>query len=884
MASRIRSIRFKIFALLLLPLLSLTGLWGFATSAAFGDAVALRDFEALTERFGKRTEALIVELAEERLQSVVWLSEPPATGRGPLDTQRSKVDEAAALLRTAASTDTAHALTPAMKSQLGTVFDQLSKLRSIRSNVDSRSIHRFAALLAYNDVISVGFRFIDSLTLVDHALISQQAQAINTAGHVRELLGQENALVASAAVSDGRLTGEEHAAFTGLVANQRFLNTQLRGRLTLEAAAPYELLFASPRYTDLAALEDQVVASGVRSRRGAGADGEGDAGQEGDGAATGDALRGPDSVPLDVDFAAWEVGVETLVRGLDEASAQSSATVAQESGALSDQLLLRLGLAGGVGLLAVLVSVLLLLRFGRRITHELVGLEEAAHTLAGERLPRVVERLRAGAEVDVPADTPLAKAGSTTEISNIAQAFSMVQRTAIEAAVGQAELRRSVSQVFVNLARRNQSLLHRQLALLDAMERKATDPDDLAELFQLDHLTTRMRRHAEGLIILSGASPGRSWRSPVRIVDVMRGAVAEIEDYPRVNVEVGSRDALVGTVVADVIHLLAELVENATAFSPPDTTVAMRGRPVPDGFAVEIEDHGLGLSDERREEINNRLATPPEFDLSNSDQLGLFVVGRLAVRHGIRVSLRPSAEGGTIADVRLPRRIVVAADQLDEAELDEAEADVLDAVPPHGEPGGQGDSPADAGSATATPSGGPSASGGRDAPSVEAGAAPPPASDGPAAPTASPEIGPTGRRRAQVSESEEAAQVSGSEEAPKRQPASFGARERPPSGPRRHAGSAAPEDDADTYKGLPRRRRQRNLAPQLRMDAQVLSEAGPADDGDGRSPEESLSLFSSMQDGWRRGRAAAESENAPHDSSGGPAPGKNGHDNNREGE
>jgi signal transduction histidine kinase len=786
MATRTRSIRLKIFALLLLPLASLAGLWGFATSVAFGDAIALRNYETLTDRFGQRAEALITDLAEERLQSVVWLSKPRAAGRGTLDPQRAKADATDAQLRTAATTESSRALTPAMKGQLSAVFDQLSRLDEIRSNVDSRALDRLGALRAYNDVIAVTFRFIDSLAIIDHAVISQQAQAVNTAGHARELIDQENALIAGAAVSQGRLTEGEHTVFAGLVANQRYLSAQIRSRLTVEAAAPYERLFTSNEYSTLTALESQIVSDGGR-----------------------------DGTPLDVDFGAWELGIDTFAGGLDEATAQSRTTVAKESSALGDELLLRLGLAGGVGLLAVLISVLLLLRFGRRITRELVGLEEVAHELAGERLPRVVERLREGGDVDVPTETPLVQAGSTTEVGNIARAFSMVQRTAIEAAVGQAELRRGVGRVFLNLARRNQSLLHRQLSLLDSMERKATDPDELAELFHLDHLTTRMRRHAEGLIILSGAAPGRGWRTPVRVIDVMRGAVAEVEDYTRVDVRVGSRDALVGTVVADVIHLLAELVENATAFSSPDVQVEMRGEPVAQGFAIEIEDRGLGLSDEKRDEINKKLATPPEFDPNSSDQLGLFVVGRLAIRHGIQVSLRAAPYGGTVAIVLLPRSIVVSADEIDAADTDAMGG--IEAVV---------DEPADV------------------EPSVDAAAE--------AGERAGPEtIGPTGRHRVR----------STGPEPPTPQPASFGVRE--PEGPTRHPDPDPTRTDADTYLGLPRRRRQASLAPELRMDAQAVVGvaeqpdfgADPEASGE-RSPEEARSLLSSMQQGWRRGRAA----------------------------
>jgi len=216
--------------------------------------------------------------------------------------------------------------------------------------------------------------------------------------------------------------------------------------------------------------------------------------------------------------------------------------------------------------------------------------------------------------------------------------------------------------VFRSLARRSQSLLHRQLTLLDQMERRATDPEALDDLFRLDHLTTRMRRHAEGLVILAGAPPGRSWSSPVRMVDVMRGAIAEVEDYARVSVATRSQAALAGSAVADVIHLLAELIENATTLSPPYTSVRVSGDTVANGFAIEVEDRGLGMSPQRLAELNERLASPPEFNPSDSEQLGLFVVSQLAKRHGIRVTLKPSPYGGTAAIVLIPQHLVVTED------------------------------------------------------------------------------------------------------------------------------------------------------------------------------------------------------------------------------
>ena len=312
-------------------------------------------------------------------------------------------------------------------------------------------------------------------------------------------------------------------------------------------------------------------------------------------------------------------------------------------------------IVGAVGfLLTLLVTILL----GRSINRRLTVLRTSALTLAREQLPAVVARLRRGESVDVAAEAPPVHEGND-EIGQVGQAIDAVRQTAIRSAIDEARVRQGVNDMFRNLARRNQSLLQRQLSVLDDMERRATDPDVLEDLFKMDHLTTRMRRHAEGLIILSGAPPGRSWSAPVKLIDVMRGAVAEVEDYARVTASTQSKAALSGSAVTDVIHLLAELIENATTLSPPFTQVRVGGESVANGFAIEIEDRGLGLSPQRLAELNDRLANPPDINPANTEQLGLFVVGQLARRHGISVALRPSPYGGTTAVALIPRVLVV---------------------------------------------------------------------------------------------------------------------------------------------------------------------------------------------------------------------------------
>ena len=333
--------------------------------------------------------------------------------------------------------------------------------------------------------------------------------------------------------------------------------------------------------------------------------------------------------------------------------------------------------AVGLGLIIVIAGVTLMGLFARRLARDVTDLEATARHLAEEQMPELIERLRRGEQDVVPEEITLRPRTKTAEIARAEAAMTSLQHTAVAAAAAEASLRNGIGQVFVSLARRNQSLLQRQLRLIDALEQKASDPATLADLFPLDHLTTRMRRHAEGLIILSGAAPGRSWSEPVPVIDVIRGAVAEVEDYKRVTVLTRAEDAVAGLAAADMIHLLAELIENATLSSPSGTRVEVRAERVANGFAIEIDDRGLGIEAGQLRTINQQLAEPPDFDLANADQLGLFVVGKLAARHAVRVALRPSPYGGTTAVALMPNSIVVPVNET-EADTDpdlHAEAD-----------------------------------------------------------------------------------------------------------------------------------------------------------------------------------------------------------------
>ncbi|MFI9787985.1 nitrate- and nitrite sensing domain-containing protein [Kitasatospora sp. NPDC051984] len=300
----------------------------------------------------------------------------------------------------------------------------------------------------------------------------------------------------------------------------------------------------------------------------------------------------------------------------------------------------------------------------RSMVRSLTRLQASAEDVAERRLPELVKTLSESDPHDVDVTVEPVGVDSADEIGHVAHAFDMVHREAVRLAAEQALLRGNINAMFTNLSRRSQSLIQRQLSLISELESREADPDQLASLFKLDHLATRMRRNGENLLVLAGEDPGRRWTRPVPLVDVLRAAASEVEQYERIELASVPTAEVAGRVVNDLVHLLAELLENATSFSSPQTRVRVTGHALPDGrVLIEIHDTGIGLSPDDLADINERLANPPVVDVSVSRRMGLFVVGRLSLRHGIRIQLRPSDSGGTTALVMLPVDVTNSAER-----------------------------------------------------------------------------------------------------------------------------------------------------------------------------------------------------------------------------
>ncbi|MGY4913387.1 nitrate- and nitrite sensing domain-containing protein [Micromonospora aurantiaca (nom. illeg.)] len=821
MGSRSTNLRTKIIALLA----SLTALWAFAAWVTVRDGFNLLGVQTLNARVFEPSDPLLQELQAERRLSLRYLGESDPSRLQELEAQRARTDETAgALWRSVRDWRTEIPASEELMQRLDELKTELDQLGQIRADVSRKTIDRTTTLIAYDEAVDGIFAVFDALGGLDDDEIAKDTAALIDLNRSRELLSQQDALL-TGAIAANRITVGEQTAFARLVGAQWFLADRTARELAPGDRARFERMVEGEAFQQLRTLQDQVLA------------------------AKGAEVRPP------VTAAAWQAAAEKAMADLREVILAGGEDIVSRATPVAVGVIVRLVLAAGLGLIAVIASVVVSITTARALVRQLERLREAAFKLAHERLPSVVDRLGRGEEVDVAREAPPLQFGDD-EIGQVGKAFNVVQETAVRTAVEQAELRRSVRDVFLSLARRTQALVHRQLTLLDAMERREHDAEELEDLFRVDHLATRMRRNAENLIVLSGSTPGRAWRRNVPMVDVVRGAVAEVEDYTRVTVRPLGEVSLTGRAVGDVIHLLAELIENGLSFSPPQTTVEVRGQLVANGFAIEIEDRGLGMSADELAAANARIVDRSELNLADAARLGLFVVSRLTERHGVKVQLKESAYGGTTAVVLIPRDLITA-DGADEADALPAPGTALPTAPApdpvRSTPAGDGDGPA-------TPSG-PDGAAEPDQPAEPAPQVPEPV-------TQAPRLTPSGlpaRTR-------------------KRQPAVAGPTtelavvERRPAGTTDAAEASPatePETEAETAPvtdaGLPVRVRQASLVPELRHD-QSAADDDAADDDTARAPEQVRRMMSSYQSGTRRGRTdAARLLGGAQGAGGGPA-------------
>ncbi|MFE2044480.1 nitrate- and nitrite sensing domain-containing protein [Streptomyces sp. NPDC059477] len=623
MRFRGKSIRRKIVALLLVPLVSMTALWAFGMVLTGQEASGLFTASSVVEDVGYPTEDTVRVLQQERRQTLVHLADPrDSDGLAALRRTRAATDEAVAELRkNAGDPDNRDDMGSATDERLTAVLEAFDGIWSLRRSVEDGTVNRSQALDLYNRLIDPCYTLLTNLHTVEDVELDKQYRALVGLSRARELLAREDALLGSALVV-GSLSDAEIRDITDLVAQRNLMYDVNLPLLPTADRDRYDRFWKNADTAPLRVAEEAALASGSGTSR-------------------------------KVDASDWDEAAGKVLDQLGTLNDEASDRYQDRVRPIATGVIVRVVFSAALGLAALLLSLIVSVRIGRGLIRDLRQLRLEAHEASGVRLPSVMRRLSTGEQVDVETEVPRLEY-DRNEMGEVGQALNTLQRAAVEAAVKQAELRSGVSEVFVNLARRSQVLLHKQLTLLDTMERRTEDTEELADLFRLDHLTTRMRRHAEGLVILSGAAPSRQWRKPIQLMDVVRAAVAEVEDYERIEVRRLPRTAVTGPAVADLTHLVAELLENATVFSPPHTAVQVIGERVANGFTLEIHDRGLGMAAEALLDANLRLAETPEFELSDTDRLGLFVVSRLAQRQNVRVSLQPSPYGGTTAVVFIP--------------------------------------------------------------------------------------------------------------------------------------------------------------------------------------------------------------------------------------
>lgn len=774
---RPKSIRAKVVTLLTVPVLSLMALWGHAAVTTASQVSSTEQLRQINSALVKPVADFTTTVQDERAAALKFRAAPAPSARRDFDAAKSRTDKAVAALRAgirSSSTDLA-----ALDAQLP---DRISALLKSAGSLPKRrdTPHDSAAVFSgYSTSVDRAFAVRAGLAGADRPDRASNTRTVLELARAREALSRQDAVLGAAQAS-GTMSAGQYRAFIGDVAQQRGLTKAAVPDLRAEGAARYRAVLASRSATELATAQDAVL----------------DAGEEG----------AVSAVPA----GEWHSIAGDTLAGL-AAAERSAVDTGADAEPYSLATLGSSGLAVALGLLGVVLSLLLSVRIGRGLVDDLTGLRNSALELAANRLPAAIRRIHGGDDLDLDAEAPLARTPIRDEIGQVGAALTTVQRAALRAVAGRAAVLTGVSGVYVSLARRSQVLLHRQLELLDAMERRTENPSDLEDLFRLDHLTTRMRRHAESLLILSGSAPGRAWRNPVPLIDAVRSGIAETADIDRVQLHDIPDLRLAGTAVADLVHLIAELAENAAAFSPPHTPVVVRGEEVGAGAVLEIEDRGLGMGDEALAAANEKIRTT-DIDLLDSRRLGLFVVNRLAERQHVDVTLRRSVYGGVTAVVFVPQQLL------------EAPHPGLRPLP-EPEPRASGHIPASDPVAPPIPA--------QQRPEQELTPRPEREPEPPLTHTAPLQL-PTQARHA----------------APQSTPSSL-------------APTAEATSSDDSEDGLPRRVRQASLAPELRGDENAGAGPRPAQGPAVRSPEAARATMASLRSGRRRASATRSEPGTP---------------------
>jgi signal transduction histidine kinase len=617
----------RLIALIAVPTAMGLAFAGIQVSMAERNAQTMGRVERLAV-LGQQITGLAQAMEDERDETAGFIAHNrPAAGKPVLTRQYAVTNRWAARVRPLIH-QLGHGFLAQTLANAGAVLTSINELPALRQDAVEGIADGLSTIDAYTAALANLFSFNDGIAQqTGNAAFANDVRTLSALSQLKDQASQQRAILYTAFVA-GQFTPADQ---TELVAAQAQQATQLQAFDASATALQSELLshvVAGPMTNQAESLEQSTVAD----------------------AANGTALNLLPGTSHD-----WYTDMSDTIGRMRRVEQDLAGQTVGSARALHSNAERTVLETGGLALLALLLVLLITVLIARSMLGPLRRLKEGALDIAETGLPAEVRELTDALDTGRPLLVRPIDVLSDDEIGQVARAFDQVHREAVRLAGEEARLRSSVSAMFVSLSRRSQSLLERLLRLIDSLELGEEDPERLSNLFRMDHLATRMRRNSENLLMLAGHEAPRRWAEPVPLVDVLRAASSEIEQYERVVLEVQPDVAVIGAGVADTVHLLAELLENATTFSAKTTKVIASGHRLTSGGAViEITDHGMGIPGQVLAGLNGRLANPPIADVAVSRHMGLFAVAHLAARHNIQVELHAPANGGTVAQVRLP--------------------------------------------------------------------------------------------------------------------------------------------------------------------------------------------------------------------------------------
>ena len=682
-------VRSRLVLLITIPTLTAIVLGGIRIGSSVQSAIAYQQVEHLAT-LSRSVTGLAQALELERDETVRYIVRGTQGGRGgslkpsTVGTTASSIPERKVLKASIATTNAAAAevvrqaraiggsYPPLVRQEAQAAKTAIAGLPALRAAAAHTSLPALAVSQEYENTIDAVLALDNEIALGSNdSSLADTVQVLGFISRMKEEVSEQGAILTSALAPDlvgkGSFGADKVAAITTAEAQQASNLAEFDISATAAQRQQYQSALSGLSQDQAQALEQQAILL-----------------------APAGSSSGTD--PTIADASSAMMFPASSLHGVEQ---QIVSSIISRATALRNSAILSAVVTGIVVILVLALAMLFTTIVGRSMVRPLRRLRAGALEVAGIRLPETVRRMSENDGDEAPLDVEPIDVDSADEIGEVARAFDQVHREALRLAANEAALRGNVNAMFVNLSRRSQSLVERQIQLIDSLELGEQDAERLSSLFQMDHLATRMRRNSENLLVLAGHEVSRRWNQPVALVDVLRAAVSEIEQYERVTLNVQPGIAVRGQAVNDFVHLLSELAENATSFSSAETAVTISGHLLSSGgVLLDITDQGVGMGTEEMAHANWRLDNPPVVDVAVSRRMGLFVVARLAARHGIRVRLRPAASGGLTALVWLPDETVTHEGDGSGPGLRRSDANALDAL---------GDAPAASGFATAGP-------------------------------------------------------------------------------------------------------------------------------------------------------------------------------------